>query len=52
MVVMRDQVVSALAELEVKGNEDGLIPAFGVFGQSVAHGVLEHIFGADDRSRK
>jgi hypothetical protein len=30
MVVMRDQVVSALAELEVKGNEDGLIPAFGV----------------------
>jgi hypothetical protein len=30
MVVLRDQVVSALAELEVKGNEDGLIPAFGV----------------------
>ncbi len=30
MVVMRDQVVNALAELEVKGNEDGLIPAFGV----------------------
>jgi hypothetical protein len=30
MVVMREQVVSALAELEVMGNEDGLIPAFGV----------------------
>ena len=30
MTVMRDQVVKALAELEVKGNEDGLIPAFGV----------------------
>ncbi|MBN2526463.1 MAG: hypothetical protein JXR76_08715 [Deltaproteobacteria bacterium] len=30
MVVMRDQVVKALAELEVTGNEDGLIPAFGV----------------------
>jgi len=30
MVVMRDQVVGALAELEVKGDEDGLIPAFGV----------------------
>ena len=30
MVVMRDQVVSALAELDVKGNEDGLIPTFGV----------------------
>ena len=30
MVVMRDQVVRALAALEVKGNEDGLIPAFGV----------------------
>jgi hypothetical protein len=27
---MRDQVVNALAELEVKGNEEGLIPAFGV----------------------
>lgn len=30
MTVMRDQVVSALAKIEVKGNEDGLIPAFGV----------------------
>ncbi len=30
MTVLRDQVVNALAELEVKGNEDGLIPAFGV----------------------
>ncbi len=30
MTVMRDQVVKALAKLEVKGNEDGLIPAFGV----------------------
>ncbi len=30
MTVMRDKVVSALAHLEVKGNEDGLIPAFNV----------------------
>jgi hypothetical protein len=27
---MRDQVVKALVELEVKGNEDGLIPAYNV----------------------
>lgn len=27
---MRDEVVKALAEIEVRGNEDGLIPAFGV----------------------
>jgi hypothetical protein len=27
---MRDPVVKALAKLEVQGNEDGLIPAFGV----------------------
>lgn len=30
MTVMRDQVVRALAKLEVRGDEDGLIPAFGV----------------------
>jgi hypothetical protein len=30
MTVMRDQVVKALAKLEIKGNEEGLIPAFGV----------------------
>lgn len=30
MTVMRDQVVRALAKLEVQGDEDGLIPAFGV----------------------
>jgi hypothetical protein len=30
MTVMRDDVVKALAKIEVKGNEDGLIPAFGV----------------------
>ncbi len=30
MTVMRDQVVKALASIEVKGNDEGLIPAFGV----------------------
>jgi hypothetical protein len=30
MTVMRDQVVKALATIEVKGDEDGLIPAYGV----------------------
>ena len=30
MTVMRDQVVKALAKIEVKGNEEGLIPGFGV----------------------
>jgi hypothetical protein len=30
MTVMRDQVVRALAKLEVQGDEDGLIPSFGV----------------------
>ena len=30
MTVMRDQVVAALAELDVRGNEDGLIPAYSV----------------------
>lgn len=30
MTVMRDQVVKALADLEVQGNDDGLIPAFNV----------------------
>lgn len=30
MTVMRDQVVRALAKLEVQGDDDGLIPAFGV----------------------
>lgn len=30
MTVMRDQVVKALVSLEVKGDEDGLIPAFNV----------------------
>lgn len=30
MTVMRDEVVKALASLDVKGDEDGLIPAFNV----------------------
>ncbi|MEO1173313.1 MAG: hypothetical protein AAFX94_14870, partial [Myxococcota bacterium] len=30
MTVMRDDVVKALAEIEVQGDEDGLIPAFNV----------------------
>lgn len=30
MTVMRDQVVKALAELDVRGDEDGLIPAYNV----------------------
>ena len=30
MTVMRDQVVRALAKIEVRGDDDGLIPAFGV----------------------
>lgn len=30
MTVMRDEVVKELAELNVKGNEDGLIPSFNV----------------------
>ncbi len=30
MTVMRDTVVKALADLQVRGNEDGLIPSFGV----------------------
>jgi hypothetical protein len=30
MTVMRDEVVKALANIEVKGNEDGLIPAYNV----------------------
>jgi hypothetical protein len=30
MTVMRDQVVRTLAKLEVQGDEDGLIPSFGV----------------------
>jgi len=30
MTVMRDEVVKALADIKVQGDEDGLIPAFGV----------------------
>jgi len=30
MTVMRDEVVKALANIKVQGDEDGLIPAFGV----------------------
>jgi hypothetical protein len=30
VTVLRDDVVSALAKIEVKGDEDGLIPAYGV----------------------
>jgi hypothetical protein len=30
MTVMRDAVVTALADIKVQGDEDGLIPAFGV----------------------
>jgi hypothetical protein len=30
MTVMRDQVVRALAKIEVQGDEDGLIPGYGV----------------------
>ena len=56
MVVLRDQVVSALAELEVKGNDDGLIPAFGVLVNQLPtafwNTFSERMIAAADDSRR